>query len=704
MTTYPTSRISLPGMCVCVFGCFLAASSVARGQDDVPELRPATGGEMLAPVDPSAAAVAAEQGQMEAARDALEQQEKNTETTEEEESEATETTPVVETSGEAEVVMEEGANVEVLPVPEVEMPVRSGPPEPLRLSRPEDATPSANVTINLINKLVEKGILTRDEAQAMISQAEAEAEIAKQETQMQMVEIAQVIAVDVVAEQLAFEDSMPQPGPDDVRVTFVPEFVKQEIRELVGYDVVERARAEGWGHGPAVPAWVSRVAPFADMRFRYQGVFFPDGNNTSGAFPNFNAINNGPPFDVTGNVFSPQLNANQDRTQFQTLVRFGAMLDIGDNFAMGLRVGTGNNNSPVSLNQSSGTPGYFTKYALWLDRAFLVYELASTPGRSVRATVGRADNPFFSTELIFDNDLGFDGVSLQAQYQITDWLTPFLNAGAFPVFNTDLNFATNNPEKFPSYDKYLFGIQGGTKLKLGSDFDLKAAVAYYHFHNIEGKLSNPIVINNASDAGPTDNSRPSFAQKGNTYMALRNIIPDANNDFGTRNQFQYFGLATPFRNLAFTGQLDWNRFDPVQVSLVGEFVTNLAWNSGDINAIAVNNRGPLADDDFSDTIGNYVGTNTAWNIELKIGQPKLQKAWDWSVGFGYRYIGSDAVVDAFNDSDFGLGGTNLQGYTVAGLVALTPNVWLRARWFSASSIAGPTYKNDIFQFDINAKF
>jgi hypothetical protein len=703
MNAVQPSMPTLPGTLLCLFTSLLLSSGSLRAE--TPALRPGTGGEMLAPTDPSAAAVEAAQSQAEALQDALEKREEaaEAEATERDSATETETAPYTE-NPEAAAGLEEETKVEVLPVPEVEMPSTAGAAEPLRLSSPEEGSPTANVTINLINKLVEKGILTRDEARAMIAQAEAEADIARQESQMQMVEIAQVIAVDVVAEQLAFEDSMPQPGADDVRVTYVPEFVKQEIRELVGYDVVERARAEGWGQGPTVPAWVNRVAPFADMRFRYQGVFFPDGNNTSGAFPNFNAINNGPPFDVTGNIFSPQLNTDQNRTQFLTRVRFGAMLDIGDNFAMGLRVGTGNNNSPVSLNQGTGNPGYFTKYNLWLDRAFLVYELAETPGRSVRAVVGRADSPFFSTELIFDNDLGFDGIGLQAQYQVTDWLTPFLNAGAFPVFNTELNFATNNPEKFPSYDKYLFGIQGGTKVKIGSDFELKTALAYYHFQNIEGKLSDPIVINNASDAGPTDNSRPSFAQKGNTYMALRNIIPDANNDFGTRNQFQYFGLATPFRNLVFTGQLDWNRFDPIQVSLIGEFVVNTAWNSGDINAVAVNNRGPLADDDFSDTLGSYVGTNTAWNVELKLGMPKLQKAWDWSVGFGYRYIGSDAVVDSFNDSNFGLGGTNMEGYTISGLVALTPNVWLRARWFGASSIAGPTYKNDLFQFDINAKF
>jgi hypothetical protein len=58
------------------------------------------------------------------------------------------------------------------------------------------------------------------------------------------------------------------------------------------------------------------------------------------------------------------------------------------------------------------------------------------------------------------------------------------------------------------------------------------------------------------------------------------------------------------------------------------------------------------------------------------------------------------------DSDFGgaLAGTNLQGFTLGGNLALSPRVWLSLRWLSASSIAGPTYKSDTVQLDLNAKF
>ena len=76
------------------------------------------------------------------------------------------------------------------------------PPQPA-------STPSQNVTVNLIRKLVGKGILDAAEANEMIRQAEAEAESAR----------------------LANEAAAP--ANDDVRVAYVPEVVKAQIRDEI---------------------------------------------------------------------------------------------------------------------------------------------------------------------------------------------------------------------------------------------------------------------------------------------------------------------------------------------------------------------------------------------------------------------------------------------------------------------------------------
>lgn len=571
--------------------------------------------------------------------------------------------------------------------------------------------PSQSVTINLINKLVERGILTKEDAAGMIKQAEAEADVARQQAQTDMMAMAQAAATQVVTDQAVLAQNGPPTNSDnDVRVTYIPEPVKTQIKEDIKMELVSEAKKGSFRVGPSpfMPEWVARVHPYFDLRLRYEGDFFPAGNDATGAFPNFNAINTGPPFDVSGNQFAPQYNVDQNRNRFRIRARFGAEFELTKNITMGGRIGTGESNTPVTMNQTiglanQGQGGNFSKYAIWLDRAFLRYEIGNEPDRNLSLIVGRFDNPFFSTNLIWWDDLGFDGMALQAKYEVFDGVAPFFNGGVFPVFNTDFNYSSNQPSKFQSEDKYLFGGQLGLDVKAIKDWEFKVATAYYYFYNIEGKLSSPFTPQNASDAGNTDDSRPSFAQKGNTYFPIRNIVPDASNDYGAINQYQYYGLATKFQELALTGRIDYNGFEPVQISLIGEAVQNLAFNKNAINSIAVNNRGPV-DTTLANSIGQFEGSGLGWIVNLRVGTPLLEKAWDWGITLGYRWIGSDSVVDGFNDSDFGTGGTNMKGFTVGGQLALSPNVWVGLRWMGADSIAGPTNKIDIIQFDLNSKF
>ena len=120
-----------------------------------------------------------------------------------------------------------------------------------------------------------------------------------------------------------------------------------------------------------------------------------------------------------------------------------------------------------------------------------------------------------------------------------------------------------------------------------------------------------------------------------------------------------------------------------------------------MNALGVNNRAPQS---RNGSTGAYAGGDTAWTIGVRAGAAALQKRGDWQVGFYYKHIESDAVVDGFNDSDFGLGGTNLKGYGIYGTWAVSPNTAFGIRWISANEIAGPPFRNDTLQVDFSGKF
>lgn len=635
------------------------------------------------------------------------------------------------------------------------------PPDVMAASAPPPVTPSENVTLNLINRLVQRGILTKEDAGDLIRQAKEDAQRASQQSQ-----VAQQAATQAAtAQQMAMEAGAPPSSDEAVSVSYVPEIVKAEMRDEIKRDVMAAAQSEGWAQ-PNVPEWLRKFRPFMDFRTRYQGNNFSTNNGTE-IFDtlNFNEVNTQWPINLMAipgssplyNYFGyyqaqtpigpPTYNTTQQRDQMRVRFRFGADMDLGENFTSGFRIGTGQNGSPVSENQTFGfignngmaQGGNFSSYAIWLDRAFLKYEIGSDPDRLAAITVGRFDNPFYTpTTIMWANDIGFDGVAAQARYKIFKGFTPFATAGIFPIFNTDLNFPARQETKQPSNDKYLYAGQVGIDWKITKDLNFKSSAGYYYFQNVEGRVSAPGLTPNQEAQMSTDDSRPGFSQRGNTYMMLRNIqkvdaydangLPTGNvqanyiNDPTQGvdpyyiNQFQYFGLATPYNILSANARLEYRHWEPFVVSVSGEWDRNLAWNSQNIL-----NNGPVPgpDNNYNQTlvtgpvnnlaqnsggVYNYNGGNTAWIVQAKIGSGALQKRWDWDFGVSYRYVESDAVIDGFCDSDFGGGGTNLKGYAVGGNLALSKSVFIGARWLSATGIAGPTYKADIIQIDVNARF
>ena len=85
-------------------------------------------------------------------------------------------------------------------------------------------------------------------------------------------------------------------------------------------------------------------------------------------------------------------------------------------------------------------------------------------------------------------------------------------------------------------------------------------------------------------------------------------------------------LATPFEVLTATGRLDFDGWEPLRLSLVGEYAKNLAFDQDDINAVAVNNRGPNGEDG---ALGAFDGSDTAWYLNLVAGHPALDQRGHW---------------------------------------------------------------------------
>ena len=612
------------------------------------------------------------------------------------------------TTGAADAPQADGPAPEAAPPP-----AASGPP-------PETKEPaSASVVINLIRLLVQEGVLTQAKADALIRQAQDEANAA---AAAEAAGKGQGIAVPVGGQigtaagaaagagesgaaastesagaaatapsaGVPVEGALPKAQPPSIHVQYVPEIVKKQITDQVRQEVMQQAKNEHWAEPNALPEWTKRIKLSGDFRLRQEWDLFDKRNNPF--LTNFAAINASGPFDETaigtGTISPPFLNTTEDRQRMRIRARLGLTADITDDFTAGIRLATGNFNNPVSTNLTLGNT--LTDQNFLLDRAYVEYR----PVPWLNLFGGRFANPWFFTDLVWDPDLNFDGVAVQYTPHPSGLASPFLTAGVFPIENTPFNFPDNSSTKVGSRDKWLYGAQAGIKVQPKPSYSLKAGIAYYDYVNVQGVVSSPCNQPlSASIPCDTDDSRPGFMQQGNTVFDIRNLnqISDL-----TKSQFQFVGLASAFRELNATFQFDYEKYAPLHLIFDADFVTNLAFNK---QAIAAKNpQNNLGAD------GTFVGGGNGYQARLTFGYPELDERWDWNVYAAYKWLESDAVLDAFTDSDFHLGGTNAKGYIFGGGLGIAHNIDLSARWLSSSEITGPPYTVDVIQLDLNGRF
>ena len=523
------------------------------------------------------------------------------------------------------------------------------------------------VTLRLIDLLVAKGVMTRAQADDLIREASATAAPAP-----------------ALAGAAAYTT---QPGA--VVVPYVPEPVRQQIKDELRAEVTAQAKSEGWAAPGALPEWTQRVRVYGDLRVRGEGVFNADDNYAT--FPNFGAINAGSGFDTVGSNNAPFLNTTQNRSRMRVRARLGVSAQIADWVQADLRLATGSDRSPVSTNQTLGGNGNLSKYSLWLDRA----ALQLTPLDGLALSFGRFANPFWSSELVFDNDLNFDGVA--ARYDLADAdaeFAPWISAGLFPVYNTEFDFGSTSTSKTRSRDKWMYGAQLGMQWRFADAMALRVGLGYFQYDQFEGKRSSPCLAPSSADSCDTDGARPQFQQFGNTLFALRDIVADSANPNGP--QLQYYGYASKFGVADLHAQLQLDQFAPVAVLVEADVVKNTRYNAARVRSLGpVNNLGDQ---------GVFDGGDMGYYLNFTVGQPKPVKPGDWNFSVGYKYLESDAVPDGFTDSDFHLGGTNARGLIVGGNYALARNTWVGLRWLSANEVSGPPFAVDLLQLDLGTEF
>jgi hypothetical protein len=499
------------------------------------------------------------------------------------------------------------------------------------------ARPTDPSTLDILGVLVEKGVLTRQDADAVLTEARKRSEA----------------------------------NADVVRVPYVPEAIRNQIRDEVKAEVVATAKSEGWAQPGALPGWLDRFTFSGDLRVRGERQDF--GADNTPLILDINRINDDGDY-LVGAVL-PLRSTTENRYRARTRARFAVDARVNDYVQAGIRITTGNLADPVSTNET--LTGNFDRFTGGLDRAYIRVSPFAKDARFGKSNIvfGKFDNPFFSTELLFDRDLQFDGVAgtINARFGDDDDAPAlFLTGGAFPLEEFDFN----------KDDRFLFAGQIGASVSPVPGVRLKAAAALYKYTNTQGRF-------NTVGTRDNDYTAASRVQFGNSTFNIRR-------DGGLTNSY-LFGLASKFRIGAATARAEFD-INPTLVAAVDlEALKNFAYDADKMAAMGLL---PSSGD-------------TAWHARLSLGHAKVDERNAWSVNAGYRRLEGDSTLDLFTDSDFGLGGTDQKGFVVQGLYGLGKNLWIAGSWYSARTInlsdartglVAPPVDLDTFQIDLNVKF
>jgi hypothetical protein len=525
-----------------------------------------------------------------------------------------------------------------------------------------------NTTLALIQALVDQGLLNADKAQALIRQASAPRPATA-----------------------AAAASAPPGGwgtplgaaTGTVRVPYIPESLKAQIKEDIKSEVLATARDEGWADARKIPTWLRTFNFEGDVRVRAEAALFGNGNAPASLYRS----------QVESPAWSPDItNTENNRNRLTLRARFGFDAKVSDDMTAEMRLSTGS--SPTSASQTLGSsPGFFNRYSIALDRAWLKYE----PKQDFKFQAGRMPAPFMGTDLLWPDDLALDGVAMRAERNLASGMFAFANVGAFALQELELT----------SSDKWLLGAQVGLDWAPNGSTHLRLGAAIYDFQSIEGtRESTP------APTGPLAGTVSYYAGEYRSGARLRGNTLISLND-PTNTAAPVWGLASKFRPINLTAALTLSQFDPVQVGMTFDYVKNSAFDLADIQRRA-----------NSAAVSDLANKTTGLQARFTVGSKSMSEKGSWNSFFALRRFDRDAWVDALTDTTWNLGGTNYKGYSVGGAYAFDRRSTVGLRWTSTRnlddgrrflSISGdPTsltgnvssapLKIDVIQLEVNARF
>lgn len=385
----------------------------------------------------------------------------------------------------------------------------------------------------------------------------------------------------------------------------------------------------------------------------------------------------------------PQTEQARQRARYK--ITLGVKTESGKWYSdIALAMGTGGRSDNATFGKSAIAGSIDDKEALFVKRAMVGYK--ATDWLTLEA--GRMNNPLYTTPMVWDADLNFEGLVEKVNYKYND-ADFFFTAAQVQYQGDRRDFTVQATGQADTITTELFAYQGGLKYAFNDHTNAKAGLTYSTYsHNTSTTKFSPKLATDSNStltgtgAGVNDLDTIEIPAEINFYMNSSSI--------GVRlfGDYVYNTSGDDRYKAAYTSA----------TATTAPVATALA------NQNAIKNAG---NDDTAWLLGVAVGS--AADFKSFDGN-KMVKG-DWSARIWYQDVGAYSVDPNAVDSDFMDSRVNTKGTVLKTQYNLEDNVFLNfayghaERKNKALGTAGAgqdlalNWKDyDLFQLDLTYKF
>ncbi len=330
-------------------------------------------------------------------------------------------------------------------------------------------------------------------------------------------------------------------------------------------------------------------------------------------------------------------NITEDRERGRYKLVLGVKTNAGDFYSdIALSMGAnGRSDNSTFGNAANSSNGSNTKETVYVKRALLGWKVTDW----LKVEAGRVANPLYTTPMVWDGDLTFEGLVEKVEYQ---WgkVNLFANFAQSQYIGDRQDFTIINNDRVTND---LMAFQGGAKFDINERVSAKAALTFTKFSNDHAPGAGPFVPGLGSDSGRG-------VSLGTTTTATNDI-----------------------RTIEIPAEVVFKLNDSMKLMAFSDYVTNLDGKDRYEAAVAAATASSASRGAVIRSAGH---DDKAWllGVGLSSQQGKQPKRGDWSSRLWYQDVGIYALDPNTVDSDFMDSRVNMKGIVLKGEYFLRDNV------------------------------